>query len=105
MRNLKRALSMALAAVMLLGMMVIGASASYSDFTDQDEIVHKEAVALLTDLGVIGGKTPTSYDPTGTIERAALSKMIYFVMMGGTDATPYEGMDIFADVNGNWAEG
>ena len=105
MRNLKRALSMALAAVMLLGMMVIGASASYSDFTDQDEIVHKEAVALLTDLGVIGGKTPTSYDPTGTIERAALSKMIYFVMMGNTDATPYEGMGIFGDVAGNWAEG
>ena len=105
MRNLKRALSMALAAVMLLGMMVIGASASYSDFTDQDEIVHKEAVALLTDLGVISGSTPTTYNPTGTIERAALAKMIYFVMMGGTDATPYEGMDIFSDVSSSWAEG
>ena len=42
MRNLKRALSMALAAVMLLGMMVIGASAAgYSDLTDTDEIVNK----------------------------------------------------------------
>ena len=44
MRNLKRALSLALASVMLLGMMVIGASAvSINDFTDQDEIVNKEA--------------------------------------------------------------
>ena len=31
MRNLKRALSLALAAAMLIGMMVVGASAEYKD--------------------------------------------------------------------------
>ncbi len=31
MRNLKRALSLALASVMLLGMMVVGTGASYAD--------------------------------------------------------------------------
>ena len=48
MRNLKRALSLALAAVMLIGMMVVGASAaSYDDFTDRDEIVNKDAVSMI----------------------------------------------------------
>ena len=42
MRNLKRALSLALASVMLLGMMVVGSSAKgIDDFTDKAEIVKK----------------------------------------------------------------
>ena len=46
MRNLKRALSLALASVMLLGMMVVGSSAKgIDDFTDKAEIVNQDAVA------------------------------------------------------------
>ena len=48
MRNLKRALSLALASVMLLGMMVVGSSAKgIDDFTDKAEIVNQDAVAVL----------------------------------------------------------
>ena len=47
MRNLKRALSLALAAIMLVGMMVVSASAaSYNDLTDKDQIVNKDAVSM-----------------------------------------------------------
>ena len=47
MRNLKRALSLALASVMLLGMMVVGSSAKgIDDFTDKDKIVNQDAVAV-----------------------------------------------------------
>ena len=57
MRNLKRALSLALAAIMLVGMMVVSASAaSYNDLTDKDQIVNKDAVSMLVTLGVIEGK-------------------------------------------------
>ena len=43
MRNLKRALSLALASVMLLGMMVVGSSAKgIDDFTDKAEIVNAD---------------------------------------------------------------
>jgi len=35
MRNLKRALSLALSTVMLLGMMVVGTGASYADVTSK----------------------------------------------------------------------
>ena len=63
MRNLKRALSLALAAIMLIGMMVVSASAvSYNDLTDKDQIVNKDAVSMLVTLGVIE-ESPTAPMP------------------------------------------
>ena len=44
MRNLKRALSLALASVMLLGMMVFGTSASYADVSSKYNL---EAIEVL----------------------------------------------------------
>ena len=59
MRNLKRTLSLLLAAIMLIGMMVVGASAAdvYDSFVDKDEIVNKDAVNLLTILDIIDRKS------------------------------------------------
>ena len=105
MRNLKRALSLALAAVMVLGMMVVGASAaSYDDFSDKDEIVNKEAVSVLVELGVIAGKDDGTYDPTGIITRAEMAKLICTVLNGGKD--PNLGNVVtytYADTVGHWA--
>ena len=76
MRNLKRALSMALAAIMVLGLMVVGASAtSYEDFTDKDEIKNQEAVNTMVSLGVISGNDG-KLDPNGTMTRAAICKIL-----------------------------
>ncbi|HIY16564.1 MAG TPA: S-layer homology domain-containing protein, partial [Candidatus Intestinimonas stercorigallinarum] len=86
MRNLKRALSLALAMVMVLSMMVIGASAaSYDEFTDKDEIVNKEAVNVLVELGVIEGKDTGAFDPTGIITRGEMAKIICVVLNKGQD--------------------
>ena len=53
MRNLKRALSLALASVMLLGMMVVGTSAaSYKDVDSKDNL---EAIEVLKAVGVMTG--------------------------------------------------
>ena len=72
MRNLKRALGLALASVMVLSMMVVGAgAANYDDFTDKDEIVNTEAVQMLVELGVLQGKDTGAFDPTGIITRGA----------------------------------
>ena len=77
MRNLKRALSLALAAVMVIGMMVVGAGAvSYDDFSDKDKIVNDEAVSMLVELNVINGKDDGSFDPEGIVTRAEMAKMI-----------------------------
>ena len=59
MRNLKRTLSLLLAVVMVIGMMVVGASAASSDFTDSDEITNTEAVGVMTALGVFEGTDPS----------------------------------------------
>ena len=82
MRNLKRALSLALAAIMLVGMMVVSASAAgFDDFSDKDEIVNKDAVSMLTILGVINGKEDGSFfDPAGNVTRAEMAKMIATVL-------------------------
>ena len=108
MRNLKRALSLALASIMLLGMMVVGASATgYSDFSDKEEIVNKDAVSMLTVLGVIDGKPDGSYAPTENVTRDQMAKMISVIMNQGSDNN-----DLFVgvpngltDVAGNWALG
>ena len=55
MRNLKRALSLALAAAMLISLMVIGASASYEDYPDASSIQNVEAVDFLTAVGIVTG--------------------------------------------------
>ena len=94
MRNLKRALSLALAAAMVIGMMVIGASAAstYEDFTDKDEIQHTEAVNTMVSLGVLAGKDDGSYfDPTGTVTRAEMAKIVAVCLSGGVD--PVTGSD------------
>ncbi len=110
MRNLKRALSLALAAIMLLGMMVIGASAvdAYDDFTDKADIVNKDAVAMLTTLGIVNGKEDGSYfDPTGDVTRAEMAKMISVILNKGADInSQYAGMNSgLTDVSSNWAAG
>ena len=108
MRNLKRALSLALAAAMLIGMMVIGASAAgLDDFSDKDEIVNKDAVSMLTILGVVNGKEDGSYfDPTGNVTRAEMAKMIATILNQGADVDGlYVGIDTgLTDVKGHWAE-
>lgn len=109
MRNLKRVLSLALASAMLLGMMVIGAGAANkkaSDLTDLDKVTNKDAVNLMVDLGIIVGKPDGSFAPTETIDRATMSKLIYFVLMGNTDESAFKGISTpLKDVKGNWAEG
>ena len=107
MRNLKRALSLALAAIMVTSVMIVGAgAASYDDFSDKDEIVNKEAVQMLVELGVINGKDTGDFDPTGIVTRAEMAKMICVVLNGGKD--PSLGSTVtnsYTDTVGHWAAG
>ena len=105
MRNLKRVLSLALASVMVVSMMVIGAgAANFDDFSDKDEIVNKEAVSVLVELGVLAGKDDGSYDPTGIITRGEMAKIICVVLNKGQD--PNLGSvssNTYTDTVGHWA--
>ena len=108
MRNLKRALSLALAAIMLIGMMVVSACAvSYNDLTDKDQIVNKDAVSMLVSLGIIEGKPDGSYAPTENVDRAQMAKMLSVIMNKGVDNSAlYQSVNSgLTDITSNWAKG
>ena len=108
MRNLKRALSLALAAIMLVGMMVVSASAaSYNDLTDKDQIVNKDAVSMLVSLGIIEGKPDGSYGPTENVDRAQMAKMLSVIMNKGVDNSAlYQSVNSgLTDITSHWAKG
>ena len=105
MRNLKRALSLAMASIMVLGMMVVGAGAvSYDDFSDKDKIVNDDAVSMLVELNVINGKDDGSFDPEGIVTRAEMAKMICVVLNGGKDPSLGNVSNYtYTDTVGHWA--
>ena len=109
MRNLKRALSLALAAIMVLGLMVVsaGAASTYDNFADKDEIVNTEAVNTMVSLGVLAGKDDGSYfDPTGIVTRGEMAKIIAVCLNGGKDPVLGDSTNIpkFSDVpSTHWA--
>ena len=108
MRNLKRTLSLALAAIMLVGMMVVSASAaSYNNLTDKDEIVNKDAVSMLVSLGIIEGKPDGSYGPTENVDRAQMAKMLSVIMNKGVDNSAlYQSVNSgLTDITSHWAKG
>jgi hypothetical protein len=108
MNNLKRVLSLGLAGTMLTGMMAIGASAAdVSAFTDADEITHTEAVNVMSTLGVLKGKDTGAFDPTATVTRAEMAKIIAVMRNGGTDPTlGSASASLYTDVAADhWARG
>ena len=105
MRNLKRALSLALASVMVASMTLIGAGAvSIDDFTDAEEIVNKEAVTTMVSLGVIDGNDDGSYNPSGVVKRGEMAKLIAVMLNGGNEPTLGEMTASFSDTAGHWAQ-
>ena len=106
MRNLKRALSMGLASVMVMGMMATGAGAAgYEDFADKDEIKNAEAVNTMVSLGVISGANDGTFQPEGTLTRAQMCTLVARMLGGGKDPVLGDGgKSSFKDTQGHWAE-
>ena len=99
MRNLKRALSLALASVMLMGMMVVGSSAaSYPDVDDQD---HVEAIEVLSAVGVIVGDNG-NFRPEDSVSRNEMAVIMAKLILGTYKADSYVGNHPFNDVP-DWA--
>ena len=106
MRNLKRALSLALASVMLLGMMVVGSSAKgIDDFTDKAEIVNQDAVAVTSAIGLFDGYEDGSFGPENVVTRAEMAVIISTMLYGaGVNVNQFAETNVFTDVPA-WAEG
>jgi len=96
---MKKFLSMVLALVMAMSLVTISSSAAFTDAADID---YKEAVDVMTAVGIVDGYTDGSFGPDGYLSRGAAAKIICNMILGPTtasalvaDAAPYS--DVPAD--------
>ena len=104
MRNLKRALSLTLASVMLLGMMVVGSSAA--GFPDVDDTKNVEAIEVLQAVAVmVGDKDTGNFRPDAPVSRAEMAVIMSNLL--GLTTSYYASTCPFDDVSGSysWARG
>lgn len=95
MRNLKKALSLVLALVFVLGLCTIGAGAA---FTDADQIQYKEAITVLNGLGILEGYGDGKFGPLDNLTREQAAKMIAYMMLGEANAEKLINKQVFDDV-------
>ena len=94
MRNLKRALSLALATVMTLGLMVVGTGAvGYTDVTSED---NQEAIEVLQEVGIMTGVTDDEFNPDGLVTRNQMAVIMSQLL--NLDYNYYRGINSFTDV-------
>lgn len=87
--------------LILLLSMALPTYAAGTAFSDQDEIRHESAVAVLTDLGLISGFSDGSFQPAEPIKREQIAKLIALLC---TDEIPQTQYVDFADVETtSWA--
>lgn len=98
MRNLKRALSLALASVMVLGMTVVGTGASYTDVTSKQ---NQEAIEVLQAVGIMVGDNNGNFNPDQKVTRNEMAVVMSNLM--DYRAATYAGTSPFTDVP-SWAE-
>ena len=79
-------------------MMGFSTVASATDFTDDSDISSKEAVDVMSGIGVINGYPDGSFRPEGNVTRAQMAKMIAYIVAGGEDVGDlYAGANSFSD--------
>ena len=75
-------------------------------FTDEADIQAKDAVNMLTALGVIEGYEDNSFQPDGVVTRAEMAKMIFVVRNNTIDDAAYENVTSnLTDITNHWAKG
>ena len=81
---MKKFLSMVLALVMVMSLVTVSAGAK--DFTDDEAITYEEAVAVVSEIGVVDGYTDGTFKPSNTLTRQAAAKIICNLKLGTTTA-------------------
>lgn len=91
---------------MLVGMMVVGASAASSDFVDGNEITYAEAAEVMTALGVFEGTDKGAFDPTGILTREQAAAIICRMLLGDDAENLTTNSTVFSDVAADrWSAG
>ena len=82
---MKKFLSLALALVMTMSLVTVSAGAK--DFTDDSKITYDEAVAVISEIGVVDGYTDGAFNPQNNLTRGAAAKIICNLVLGPTTAS------------------
>ena len=82
---MKKFLSLVLALVMTMSLVTVSAGAK--DFTDNSKIEYKEAVDVVSALGIVEGYEDGAFNPQNTLTRGAAAKIICNLILGTTTAS------------------
>ena len=82
---MKKFLSLVLALIMTMSLVTVSAGAK--DFTDDESLTYEEAVAVMSEIGVIDGYPDGSFKPQGGLTRGAAAKIICNMVLGPTTAS------------------
>ena len=82
---MKKFLSLVLALVMTMSLVTISAGAA--DFDDSGDISYKEAVDVISALGIVDGYSDDTFRPDGSLTRGAAAKIICNLILGPTTAS------------------
>ena len=82
---MKKFLSLVLALVMTMSLVTVSAGAK--DFSDDGSITYKEAVDVISEIGVVDGYTGGDFKPTDVLTRGAAAKIICNLILGPTTAS------------------
>ena len=82
---MKKFLSLVLALAMTMSLVTVSAGAK--DYTDDSKIEYKEAVDVVSALGIVGGYEDGSFNPQNTLTRGAAAKIICNLILGTTTAS------------------
>ena len=94
---MKKFLSLVLTLVMTMSLVTVSAGAK--DFTDDSEITYKEAVDVISALGVVDGYSDGDFRPDDVLTRGAAAKIICNLILGPTTASALSaGTTPFKDV-------
>ena len=82
---MKKFLSLVLALAMTMSLVTVSAGAK--DFTDNSKIEYKEAVDVVSALGIVEGYEDGAFNPQNTLTRGAAAKIICNLILGTTTAS------------------
>ena len=82
---MKKFLSLVLALAMTMSLVTVSAGAK--DYTDDSKIEYKEAVDVVSALGIVGGYEDGAFNPQNTLTRGAAAKIICNLILGTTTAS------------------
>ena len=75
---MKKFLSLVLALTMMMSLVTINAGAK--EFTDDEDQNYDEAIAVISEIGVVDGYPDGSFKPQAKITRGQMAKILYNLM-------------------------